>query len=228
MQNIIISAPHKNFEKIKKIDENGVEFWEARELMPLLDYARWENFEKVIERAIQACKKSDQEPKYHFLDVTKMIKIAKGQSTEAFRQIKNYKLSRYACYLIAQNGDSSKQSIARAQTYFAIQTRKQEIFQQLDADEKRLFIRNEIKTNNKQLFQTAKNAGVFNFGQFNDSGYIGLYGMRVSQIKKRKQIGKGRHMLLKKTDKNFERMELEDRKNLPRINKTIKKIRTKS
>ena len=158
--------------------------------MPLLDYARWENFEKVIKRAIQAWKKSNQEPKYHFLDITKMIKIATGSATQTFRQVKNYKLSRYACYLIAQNGDPSKKPIALAQTYFAIQTRKQEIFQQLDADGKRLFIRNEVKTSNKQLFQTAKNAGVFNFGQFNDSGYIGLYGMAVPQIKKKKQIGK--------------------------------------
>lgn len=190
MQNIVISAPHKNFEEIKKIDKNGVEFWEARELMKILGYVEWRKFEGVIEKAKESCKKSNQTIQYHFVDAGKMIKIATGSAKETFRKINDYYLTRYACYLIAQNGDPRKKEIAVAQTYFAIQTRKQEIFQQLDADGKRLFIRNEVKTSNKQLFQTAKNAGVFNFGQFNDSGYIGLYGMRVPQIKKKKQIGK--------------------------------------
>ena len=134
---ITIQGPHKNFENIKKIDENGVEYWEARELMPLLEYDKWSNFENVvIEKAKIACKNSGQDIANHFADIGKMIKIATGTPKETTRTITDYKLSRYACYLIAQNGDSSKQAVATAQTYFAIQTRRQEVFQQLAENEK--------------------------------------------------------------------------------------------
>ena len=188
---ITISAPHKNFEDIKKIDENGIEYWEARELMPVLGYEKWSNFEKVvIEKAKISCSASGQNIKYHFADIGKMIKIAIGSSKETTRQIRDYRLSRYACYLIAQNGDPVKPEIAIAQTYFAIQTRKQEVFQQLAENEKRLFVRGEIKDHNKKLFATAKQAGVSNFGRFNNAGYEGLYSMRKDQIQKRKGIGK--------------------------------------
>ncbi len=184
---ITIEAPHKNFEDIKKIDENGVEYWEARGLMPLLEYDKWSNFESVvIAKAKVACINSGQNVSNHFADVGKMVKI--GSSSE--REVKDYKLSRYACYLIAQNGDSSKQAIATAQTYFAIQTRRQEVFQQLAESEKRLFVRGEIKDHNKKLFATAKQAGVSNFGRFNNAGYEGLYGMRKDQIQQKKKIGK--------------------------------------
>lgn len=187
----LISSPHKNFEYIKKIDENGIEFWEARELMPLLGYDKWSNFENVvIEKAKKACRKSGQNVVNHFADVGKMIKIATGTPKETTRTIADYKLSRYACYLIAQNGDPSKQAIATAQTYFAIQTRRQEVFQQLAEDEKRLYVRGEIKDHNKKLFATAKQAGVNNFGRFNNAGYEGLYNMRKDQIQKLKRIGK--------------------------------------
>ncbi len=188
---ITIQGPHKNFENIKKIDENGVEYWEARELMPLLEYDKWSNFENVvIEKAKIACKNSGQDIANHFADIGKMIKIATGTPKETTRTITDYKLSRYACYLIAQNGDSSKQAVATAQTYFAIQTRRQEVFQQLAENEKRLFVRGEIKDHNKKLFATAKQAGVSNFGRFNNAGYEGLYGMRKDQIQARKGIGK--------------------------------------
>ncbi len=183
---IIIKAPHKNFEEIKKIDENGVEYWEARELMPLLDYDKWSNFDSVvIAKAKVACTNSGQTVANHFADVGKMVRI--GSSTE--REIKDYKLSRYACYLIAQNGDPSKRAIATAQTYFAIQTRRQEIFQQLPENEQRLFLRGEVKTHNKALNTTAFNAGVKNFGKFNNAGYLGLYGMKKRSVQQKKRIG---------------------------------------
>ena len=190
----LISAPHKNFEEIKKIDENGIEYWEARELMPLLGYFKWSNFEKVvIKKAKIACRKSDQILNYHFADIGKMIKIAVGTSRETTRKIQDYKLSRYACYLIAQNGDPKKQEIANAQTYFAIQTRKQEIFQQLEKSEQRLSLRGKVKTHNKELNTTAYQAGVKNFGKFNNAGYLGLYGMKAKSVQKKKKIkGEGK------------------------------------
>ena len=171
-----VNSPHRDFESIKKVDENGIEYWEARELMPLLDYKNWRDFENTIQKAKIACKKSDQQVKNHFEGVHKMIKIAVGTAKETSRAVPDYKLSRYACYLIAQNGDPRKPDIAGAQTYFAIQIRRQEIFQQLSAAEKRLYIREEVKQQNKQLFSTAKQAGVTNFGTFNNAGYLGLYG----------------------------------------------------
>lgn len=213
MNTVYISAPHKDFESIKKIDENGIEYWEARELMPLLDYLRWENFEPVIHKAITACKKSDQSVIGHFRDITKKVTLG----SNGVRNIKDYKLSRYACYLIAQNGDSSKQAIANAQTYFAIQTRRQELAQSLDDDQKRLFIREEIRQQNKQLFKTAKKAGVVEFGKFNDFGYLGLYNMHISSIKEKKKIGK---------DSIIDRAgSLELAANLFRITQTEDKIR---
>lgn len=152
---IIIASLNKDFESIKKIDKNGVEYWEARELMPLMGYKNWRDFENSIQRAKIACKNSEQKVEYHFVGILKMIKIAKNTEKEAERKIEDYRLSRYACYLIAQNGDPRKPEIAMAQTYFAMQTRKQEIFQQTEADEKRLYIRGEVKNHNKKLFATA-------------------------------------------------------------------------
>ena len=133
-----IDNNNKSFEDIKHIDENGIEFWYARELMPILQYSKWENFKKVIEKAMIACKNSGISIKDCFLDVRKPIISGKGK--EEF--IEDYKLNRYACYLIAQNGDSRKKVIALAQTYFAVQTRKQEITEEeygmLTEDEKRI------------------------------------------------------------------------------------------
>ena len=185
--NITPSAPHKSFEGIKKIDENGIEYWEARELLPLLGYQNWQKAEEVIARAARACINSGQDVDNHFNRSVKMVEI--GSNT--VRQIRDYKLDRYACYLIAQNGDPKKPEIAFAQTYFAIQTRRQEIFEQLPDTSKRLFIRNQVSDHNKKLFKTAKQAGVSKFGLFNNAGYKGLYGMPLSDIEQRKGIKKG-------------------------------------
>lgn len=179
-------GPTQSFEQIKKVDADG-EFWEARQLMTVLGYSRWENFERVIEKAKTAAASSAQEIAHHFRDITKMVPTGSGASLS----ITDYRLSRYACYLIAQNGDPTKQEIALAQTYFAIQARRQELTEQLPADEKRLLIRDEITTQNKSLFKTARASGVRNFGKFNDEGYRGLYGGLASkQIRDKKRIGK--------------------------------------
>lgn len=179
-------ALHRDFENIKKTDENGIEYWEARELMPFLGYENWQKSEDVIGRAARACMNSGQDVDNHFDHSVKMVKI--GSNT--MRKVRDYKLDRYACYLTAQNGDANKPEIAMAQTYFAIQTRRQEIFEQLLDTSKRLFIRSEVSDHNKELFKTAKQAGVTKFGLFNDAGYRGLYGMPLSDIERGKGIKK--------------------------------------
>ena len=183
------SYTNENFENIKHIDENGVEYWYARELQKILEYNKWENFEKVIRKAKQSCENSNISNLDHFLDVRKMVAIGSG----AEKEIKDYKLTRYACYLIAQNGDSRKKVIALAQTYFAIQTRKQEItekeYSMLTEDEKRFYQRNLTRKGNYSLNQAAKNAGVKNFDKFHNAGYKGLYnGETADDIAKRKGL----------------------------------------
>lgn len=184
---IIINSLNKDFESIKKADENGVEYWEARELMPLLGYPNWQKAEEVIGRAARACLNSGQAVDNHFNRLVKMVDI--GSNT--VREVRDWKLDRYACYLIAQNGDPKKTEIAVAQTYFAIQTRRQEVFEQLSDADKRLFIRGQVSEHNKKLFKTAKKAGVTSFGTFNDFGYKGLYGMPLAEIEDKKGIRKG-------------------------------------
>lgn len=166
---------NQTFEDIKHIDENGIEYWYARELMPILQYAKWQNFKKIINKAMIACENSEISTNYCFTDVSKPIISGKGKE----ELIEDYKLNRYAFYLIAQNGDSRKKVIALAQTYFAIQTRKQEITEKeyslLTEDERRFYQRNLTKKGNYLLNQTAKNAGVKNFDRFHNYGYKGLY-----------------------------------------------------
>jgi DNA-damage-inducible protein D len=183
-RDLSISEPSKGFEDIKCVDANGIEYWTARELMILLGYSKWSNFAEVIKKAQKACINSAQAVENHFADIGKMVTIGSG----TVRKVDDYKLDRYACYLIAQNGDSSKMEIAAAQTYFAIQTRKQEIFEKLPDAEKRLFIRGEVSSENKRLFSTAKRAGVSHFGLFNDAGYRGLYGSSLAEVENRKGI----------------------------------------
>ena len=184
-----IDKNNKSFEDIKHIDEYGVEFWYARELMPILQYSNWQNFEKIIDKAKISCKNSDIRVFEHFTDISKLSKRANNAEVE----IKDYKLTRYACYLIAQNGDSRKKVIALAQTYFAVQTRKQEISEKeyslLSEDEKRFYQRDLTRKGNYSLNQTAKKAGVKNFDRFHNSGYKGLYnGETADDIAKRKGL----------------------------------------
>ncbi|MBR1653347.1 MAG: DNA damage-inducible protein D [Clostridia bacterium] len=196
MENNLVIKTEKIFEKIKHVDESGVEFWYARELMEILEYTKWGNFVKVISKAMEACKNSNINTSDHFADVGKTIKMPKG----AEKVVDDFKLTRYACYLIAQNGDSRKKTIALAQTYFAVQTRKQEItrqeYEQLSEDEKRLYTRQNVKDKNKFLFDTAKLAGVKNYGKFNNYGYRGLYnGETAKDIAKRKGISEKEDIL---------------------------------
>ena len=189
---ILVKEIDKNnlsFEDIKHIDENGIEFWYARELQLVLDYKEWRKFENVINKAKESCKNSDINVFDCFVDVDKSIISGKGRKSI----IKDYKLNRYACYLIAQNGDSRKKVIALAQTYFAVQTRKQEITEKeyslLTEDEKRFYQRNLTRKGNYSLNQTAKKAGVKNFDKFHNSGYKGLYnGETADDIAKRKGL----------------------------------------
>ena len=189
MTNQILIGPHKDFEGIKKLDPHGVEYWEARELMGLVGYVTWREFDGVVARAKRACVVSSQEIQDHFVADYKMIKIATHSKKETLRKVKDYRLSRYACYLVAQNGNPRKPEIALAQTYFAYQTRKQELFESMDAEGKRLYVRQEVITHNKKLFETAQAAGVSNFGKFNNFGYLGLYGLKADQIRAKKKIG---------------------------------------
>ena len=177
------------FENIKHIDENENEFWYARELMIVLQYSNWQNFEKIISKAKISCENSSGSAFEHFTDVSKLSKRANNAEI----LINDYKLTRYACYLIAQNGDSRKKVIALAQTYFAVQTRKQEIsekeYSMLTEDEKRFYQRNLTRKGNYSLNQAAKKAGVKNFDKFHNSGYKGLYnGETADDIAKRKGI----------------------------------------
>lgn len=184
-----IDKNNKSFEDIKHIDENGVEFWYARELMKVLSYKDWRYFDAVIEKAKIACQNSEITDIDHFVVDNKMVEIGSG----AKREQKDYKLTRYACYLIAQNANPRLKIVALAQTYFAVQTRKQEInekeYSLLTEDEKRFYQRNLTKKGNYSLNQTAKKAGVKNFDKFHNSGYKGLYnGETADDIAKRKGL----------------------------------------
>jgi DNA-damage-inducible protein D len=177
------------FESIKKINEYNQEYWSARDLFKLLGYTEYGKFIPAIERAKKACENSGQEVIVHFAHVSEPQK-SRNQYGEIDGQItQNFHLSRYACYLIAQNGDPRKEEIAIAQTYFAIQTRKQEINEQLIEDSKRVFLREEMKEHNRNLIKAAKGAGVVNYTNFQDFGYLGLYGgLRQKDIHTKKKL----------------------------------------
>ena len=188
---------YKCFEDIKRIRPDGSEYWAARELAPVLDYAKWENFYKVIKRAMIACENSGRSTLECFPEVRKTSPMPNG----GVKDILDYELSRYACYLIVQNGDPRKEVIALGQTYFAIQTYRQEVadrFNQLD-DSRRLVVRGDIKQWNQLLAETARNAGVITaeeFAIFQNAGYMGLYGgMTVDDIHRRKGLAIGQKIL---------------------------------
>lgn len=189
---------YKRFEDIKRIRPDGSEYWAARELAPVLDYAKWENFYKVIKRAMIACENSGRSTLECFPEVRKTSPMPNG----GVKDILDYELSRYACYLIVQNGDPRKEVIALGQTYFAIQTYRQEVadrFNQLDEDSRRLVVRGDIKQWNQLLAETAQNAGVITaeeFAIFQNAGYMGLYGgMTVDDIHRRKGLAIGQKIL---------------------------------
>lgn len=186
----------RTFEDIKHIDEFDNEYWEARELMEVLGYTKWGNFNKVIDKAKITCEISNNKVSDHFADAGKMVPI--GSGAERFQE--SYNLSRYACYLIVQNADPRKKAVALGQTYFAVQTRKMEIteeeYAKLSEDERRLYTRINVTNKNKLLAKSAKEAGVQNFGKFNNYGYMGLYnGETAKKIAKRKNISEKEDVL---------------------------------
>jgi DNA-damage-inducible protein D len=211
---------YKPFESIKHIAEDGTEFWYARELATTLEYVQWRNFAKVLDRAQLACKNSGYVIADHFAEVSKIV-----EAGATSKPVVDYKLTRYACYLIVQNGDPRKEVIALGQTYFAIQTRRQEVadyFNQLDEDNKRLVIRGDIKQWNQMLAEAAHNAGVITddeYATFQNAGYMGLYGgMTVTDIHKKKQ--------LKPTDRILDFMSSTELiANLFRISQTEEKLK---
>jgi DNA-damage-inducible protein D len=197
----IIKMAQTIFEQIRQTDENGNEYWMARQLAKVLDYTDFRNFISVIEKAIDACKNSGYEVLDHLVEANEVVPVGSG-ATHAYP---SYKLSRYACYLIVQNADPSKEVVALGQTYFAIQTRIQEI-QQMDAynklsseEEKRIFLRTEMSKHNTYLAAAAKNAGVqdgLDYAIFQNHGYAGLYGgLDAKGIHKKKAIKKSQHIL---------------------------------
>ena len=188
---------YKRFEDIKQIRTDGTEFWSARELAPALEYTKWENFQNVIKRAMIACENSGHSVEDDFPEVRKIVVAGITSKT-----VTDYELTRYACYLIVQNGDPRKEVIALGQTYFAIQTYRQEVadhFNELDEDRRRLVVRGDIKQWNQMLAETAHNAGVITneeFAIFQNAGYMGLYGgLDVDDIHKRKNLEVGQKIL---------------------------------
>lgn len=204
------------FDDIKQTDNKRGEFWSARDLQKILDYDKWENFYKVIKKAKLSFNTSGLNVSNtindHFLEARKMVELGSG----AIREVEDYQLSRYACYLIAQNADPSKKPVAIAQAYFNIQTFRQEQFDRMNDEERRLYMRRQITDEDKKLFKVAKDSGVERYGTFYDAGYLGLYGMRAKEIAAKKQLGK---------DKIFDRVgATELAANLFRITQTQDKL----
>jgi len=196
----IVNYHYQTFDSIKETDSAGRELWTSRKLSNILDYSEYRHFLPVVEKAKEACKKSGHEVSDHFEEFLGMVEIGSG----AKRKLQDIKLSRYACYLIVQNGDPSKPVIANGQTYFAIQTRRQELaddetFQRLREEEKRLFLRNEMREHNKQLVEADQQAGVksnLDFAIFQNHGYKGLYGgLNAKAIHQRKELKKSQQIL---------------------------------
>ena len=196
-----ISKQHQaTFDGIRQLDNDGNEYWPGRQLAPLLNYPQWRNFLPVLEKAREACSNSGQRVADHFADMRNMVEIGSG----AQREVEDVRLSRYACYLVVQNGDPAKPVIANGQTYFALQTRRQELvndaqFARLSEDDKRLAIRNELTSHNKHLAAAARDAGVdtpLDYAIFQDHGNKGLYGgLGAKDIHAHKSLKKSEKIL---------------------------------
>ena len=194
MDKLQATKPGKSLEQLKQTNAHGAEYWSARDLQALLGYGQWRRFEEAIQRAITSCQSSGNDPEYHFANAGKMIEVGKGGQ----REVDDYHLSRFACYLIAQNGDPRKPEIAQAQKYFAIQARRQELSDQAAADLERLELRKQTSEEFKALSGAAQDAGVQSkmFGIFHDAGYKGLYGgLSSAAIKSRKAIPEKENLL---------------------------------
>ena len=194
----IESVNESLFESIKHVNEYGQEYWTARELQPVLEYVEWRKFKASIVKAMDACETSNGKVSDHFVGAAKMVQLGSG----AEREVEDFHLSRYACYLIAMNGDPRKKAIALAQTYFAVKTRQQELienYESLTEDQKRMAIRQEMKKHNKVLADAAHDAGVItnlDYGVFTNYGYMGLYGgMKAKDIHKKKGLKKSQNIL---------------------------------
>ena len=196
-ENLPVAVASRTFESIKRTNQSGAEFWSARDLARVLEYLNFRNFEPVLERAREACAKSGHPVADHIAQLRTMVDIGSG----AQREIEDWALSRYACYLVIQNADPSKPLVALGQTYFAVQTRRQELAddERVQEDRKRLQLRDELKTHNKKLAGAAKQAGVVqpqDYAVFMDHGYRGLYGGLGSRdIQARKGLKAGQHIL---------------------------------
>lgn len=212
------------FEAIRHVNEYGQEFWYARDLQIALEYTEWRNFCKVIDKAKEACRGSNNAVSEHFVDVNKTSPMPNG----GIRELTDIELSRYACYLIVQNSDPRKKVIALGQTYFAVKTRQQELidhYDELSEDQKRIAIRREMKEHNKMLVAAAKDAGVettLDYAIFQNYGYMGLYGgLKASDIKERKGLNKSQDILdymgyeeLPTPEKSIQQLEREQKKKL--------------
>jgi DNA-damage-inducible protein D len=219
-----------SFEELKKLNDYGAEYWSARDLQLLLGYEQWRRFENAIKKAITSCKESGNFPENHFAGVGKMVDLGSG----SVREVNDYRLSRFACYLIAQNGDPRKPEIAQAQKYFAIQTRRQEVSDALAADLERLELRKQTSEEFKALSGAAKQAGVQDkmFGVFHDAGYKGLYGGLGREAIKLKKGIQSKEQLLDRMGttelaaNQFRMTQTRDKLESDRINNQQQAIRT--
>ncbi|HEY3374751.1 MAG TPA: DNA damage-inducible protein D [Candidatus Aquicultor sp.] len=211
-----------------QISKKGTEYWMARELMKILKYPEWRYFKNVIEKAMKACEGVGEDINEHFGETTKMVTVGSGAKV----QVQDYYLNRYACYLIAMNGNPQNIEIAKAQTYFAVQTRRQEIQEKLTEEERRLLLRNRVKDANNKLKRAAKDAGVKMYGVFQDAGYRGLYGgMSLTDLKAFKKLDKKDQLLdrIGRTElaaNEFRITQTEDRLVRDKVNNEPQAIRT--